>query len=370
MVETRAYLVETMTGSLSRRLDGFDLSWEDTLNDSGGGSLKLMKNDIPDIERRRLRPWWGSILITYVDTSGTEHPKFAGPIVSPVKEDHRTLSLTWAGIRTIFERRYITRDMKFGGLSRGQIAWEILQEAMLRPGGQLPIVHGTPEESGLQPFLIQGWNLANNNVDKLLTQLTEMPSGPDMMFRPRWVEGREGSQIEWVFVHGTRLDPTIPQTWTPDWDTTAERTDVADVEVSSDSSAVTNRVIATGAGQGKDTIRSEPFDNLRRVQQGYPFLETVISVQDEKLPVPLALAAEGHLRSSQSPRDQVTLTIHADAEHNELHQWDVGDAAYVTLDDRWFSIPAGRRLMRIIKAAGKTDGTIKIDMQEDQWGEE
>lgn len=256
-------------------------------------------------------------------------------------------------------------NVRFSGTTLGGVMWGLIGLAQTKPGGRLPIVRGTPSEIGTTTRTYQWWNLANLSVDKLLTELSDVIDGPDIHFRPRWANANQ-TRFEWEVVHGTKAQPTIAQSWTPDWDSAAERSDVVEITISNDASAVADRVYATGAGQGAGTLIAQAT-NLDRVQRGRPFLEVVISESDQKEIGPLAERARGRLAVGREPYDQLTLEVRADSRKNPLGEWRVGDAAKVTLGDEWEHIPAGTYLMRIIKASGDLTENVTLEMQEDQW---
>lgn len=256
-------------------------------------------------------------------------------------------------------------NVTFRNSSLGGIAWGLVQLAQLKPGGRLPIVRGTRAEAGGYSRTYPWYDLANLNVDRLLTEISEMEDGPDIHFRPRWAD-RNQTRFEWVMVHGTNAQPVIAQEWSPDWDTTAEANDVVDITVSNDASAVTDRIYVTGTGSGAGVLVSQAT-NLARVQTGRPFLEAVASDSNQSDINVLRQRAHGRLASTREPLDQVTLTVRADSDKNLLGRWRVGDAATVTIGEGWVHIPAGTYLMRVIKASGDLTENVTLEMQEDQW---
>lgn len=256
-------------------------------------------------------------------------------------------------------------NVRFSNATLGGIAWSLINLAQMKPGGRLPIVRGTPHETGTETRTYHWWDLANLNVDKLLTELSEADNGPDIHFRPRWADAGH-TRFEWEVVHGTRAQPTIAQRWTPDWDASAEKSDVIDIEIANDASAVADRLYATGAGQGAGTLISQAT-NLARVQSGRPFLETVISDSNQKSITTLAQRARGRLSAGREPFDQLSIEVRANSTKNPLGEWRVGDGAMITLADEWVHIPAGTYLMRMIKASGSLSENVTIEMQEDQW---
>ena len=361
----KVYLLKTVTGEVGPPLDVQSGSWSIELNKTEAGSVKARKAQLRRIPRRWWEPRTGSILMTYTDADGVERPIVAGPITGWPTETPETLDLEFAGIRSLLELRTIAQDMTLNGPSLGSIAWAIVDETCrIKPGGALPIIHGSPwEESGRQRTYYR-WNLANNIVDKRLTELTEVINGPDIMFRPQWAD-EDHTRITWAMVHGSEADPRIPQTWTPVFDTTAARSDVQDLTVKSTATHLATRVWYTGAGEGEGTARVYAEDTTR-IPDGVPFTEKVLSDSDQPNPDRLREKAEGALAASKRMLDQVTMSIRAGARRAPLGLWHVGDTCEVTLAG-WVSIPDGSRLMRIIAASGDLSEKVTLDFQENTW---
>lgn len=356
--------METTSGQAGRVLDPVSLTWSDELNRPGGGKLKVNKSDLAGLERRRFQPWAASVVACYVRPDGVEVPWVGGPITNRPTETLRTIEMDWAGMREVFRHRVIDNTLSLSGTTLGQMMWSVAERGMQKPGGLLPLVHGTSVETGTEGATFDGWNLANTAIDKIWDELSELDFGPDLMLRPRWAE--YGTRFEWEMVHGTKAQPTIHQSWTASWDTTAARSDVVDLEITSDASGLASRVWATGSGEGAGTLIGSATD-LRLVDDGYPFLESVVSDRDAKTVAQLSSTARGRLGTARQPIDQLSLTVRADSTKNLLGRWHAGDAAYVTLGPDWDCIPEGRHLMRIIKASGDLTEKVTIEMQEDQW---
>ncbi|NVC23410.1 hypothetical protein E7Z53_08135 [Kocuria salina] len=361
----RVYLAETITGAAGRTLDPVSFAWSDELNGTGGGTCVVKKADLAGLARTQFGPWWACLVLCYVDADGNEHPWVGGPITGWPTEDRKNATFSWSGMRKMFERRFVEDDLTFRNTSYGQIMWELIQHGMAKPNGRLPIVHGVPAETGAQERAYSSWDLANNAVDQRLDELAAVLDGPDVMLRPRWADENR-TRFEWVLVHGTTVQPTIAQDWAPDWDTTPAESDVADVTVNADSSQITDRVWATGSGQGAGTVIAKAED-LAAVQDGRPFLESVISDTSQNRIAPLAEKAAGHLKAHRVATDQVSITVRADSTKNPLGRWHVGDAGYVTLGPDWLNIPAGTYLMRIIRASGSLTETVTVEMQEESF---
>ncbi|MEX3609773.1 hypothetical protein VVR12_01835 [Rothia sp. LK2588] len=358
------YFIRTTTGEVGSRVDPLSLSWSIALNKSDSISATIPKEKLRKTDKLWWHPWSGGLLVTFTDHQGFERPLAAGPITDWGTEDGHSLQVSASGIRTIFEKRTVWENLSYTGLSLGSIAWRLVQHGMDKPGGGLPIVHGAPDESGIHQRTYERWNLANNAVEKRLTELSEVINGPDIMFRPRWKDDSH-RQIVWDFVHGTNLDPYIAQSWTPDFDTTTALSDIAGVDITSTGKHLVNRVWYTGAGEGEGVAR-DYAENLKAVEEGSPFLEKVESDADQADASVLKSKAQGDLTASTEMLDQVTLKVSTTSTKNPLGSFYVGDLARVTLDG-WLSVPDGTRDMRIIKMAGSTSHEITLDFQEDSW---
>lgn len=362
----RVYSLRTTTGEVGSAFDPVSATWGIELNKVEEFSVTVKKSELLRRDKMWWHPWSGGVLITHTGKDGFEHPLVAGPIHDYGTETLTELTLSCAGIRKIFERRVIDKNIRFEGTTYGEMMWELVQAGMDgKPGGNLPIVRGTPYETGEWEMTYYGWNLANNSVDKLLTERSEIIGGPDIMFRPRWVEGKYQRQIEWVMVWGTKLNPLIPQTRTPDFDTTASQSDVSTVSLTSSARNLRHKVWYTGSGEGEGIVRVSAQD-LSGVEAGQPFLEQVFSESDTDSADLLQRRAAGALSSSSQMVDQLTIGFSVTSTKNPLGTFFVGDMATVTLKD-WINIPDGTRQMVIIKMNGSLESTVTLDFQEGTW---
>lgn len=359
-----AYLVRTMTGEVGTKLEPENLSWNIPLNGIESGRVVVRKEHLREIERQRWDSDWGGILITRTLYDGSELPWVAGPITGHPKETPRELTLSYEGIRNIFETRHIEQTVEYVDLSYGAIAWELVKHGMNRTGGALPIVHGSPSEADVHRLKYDAWNLANNKIDRRLKELSEMDLGPDLMFRPVWAN-EEHTRIQWSFEHGTKDQPTLSQTFTPDWDSTAYESDVVDISISTDSVNVVDKVWYTGAGSGATASVAMSFSD-RRIIAGYPLREKVMSDPDQRSNSVLTQKAAGYIKANNKGIDQVSMEVRAGSDRNPLGVWRVGDAANITVKD-WFEIPDGTYRMRIIRASGDYDENVTLEFQEDSW---
>jgi hypothetical protein len=132
----------------------------------------------------------------------------AGPIWQHDYDlDKRELKLTGAGVRSYFEGRYVlpvgTTDpyganSTFTALSLRTIAKRVLQQAQAWTAGSIPLtfesdVSGTAERTYLGEDL--------QVVDEVLAKLSGVDGGPDIDFRPVFINN--GAQIQWQVVTGS-----------------------------------------------------------------------------------------------------------------------------------------------------------------------
>lgn len=358
------YSLLTTTGEVGSELDPTSGSWSIELNKTESLQATVKKSKLRGRQEKWWHPWSGGLLLTFTSNDGVERPIVAGPITDWGAESRDELSFTGAGIRAIFEHRTVWADLAYKDMTYGDIAWALIQHGMDRSGGSLPIVHGIPQETGRYQRTYEKWNLQNNTIDKRLTELSEVINGPDMMFRPRWVDDTH-RRIEWVLVHGTAFSPYIPQDWQPDFDTTAAASGVQSPSIRSTGKSLRSRIWYTGAGEGEGIVR-EYAEDLTDLEEGMPFLEEVFSDSDQDTPEILRNKAGGALATASHMVDQVTFSVRANSTKAPWGSYFVGDTASVTLKG-WISVPDGTRNMRIIKANGGLDMAVTLDFQEAVW---
>ena len=378
-----AHLVRTMDGRLGAQLDmASEGSWSIPINGIEDFSVTVSKAQL----RRLDRAWWEnmrtSVVVSWLGADGVLVPWVAGPIIGPPSEGRETATLSCRGIGAVLEERVVldrepaesptdaqralaTSVVRLRGMSLGTIAQEVVKRATdLKIGGRLPIVFGSPRETGagLNERTYEGFNLANNGAWKRLSELTKVRNGPDIAFRPRW--NAEGN-LEWVMVHGTRAQPTIAQDWTMDVDTTSALSPVADVSVSTDAGRLSNRVYWTGAGEGAGTLIRVVQDTARLDGQ-MPLLEVVGSTSDSDNGSLVLQHARAELAAGRAPVTQITVTIDGSDPRCEIGRWRVGDAARLTMGSDWLTVPAGTSHKRIIAAKGSWDSAmVDIEFQDD-----
>lgn len=378
-----AHLVRTMDGARGAQLTlSNEGGWEIPLNGIEEFSVTVGKRQLLRLDPLWWKPWRVSVAVSWVREDGSLDAWVAGPLVNlPSGESRTTATLPCRGIGAALAERVLTaqepinlstaaqvemmtKNLRYAGMSYGTIAQEVVKRGLAKVGGSYPIVFGSPREQGstLRTRTYDGFNLANNQVWKRLTELSGVRNGPDIAFRPRW---RDDGSLEWVMVHGTHAQPQIAQTWAMDLDTTSARSPIASVNVTTDASRLASRVYWTGAGEGSTTMVRVAEDRSRLADQ-MPLLETVGSTSDSDNRVLIRDHALGELAASKTPVTQIDMRINGADPRAEIGRWRVGDAARVTMGDEWLTVPAGTTSKRIIAASGQwSNGMVDLSFQDD-----
>ena len=372
----RAYLVHTMNGRIGAELDVAEGTVDVPLNGIEDIKITVAEGSLGGVERSWWSPWSGGVLVTHEDEWTPETPVAAGPIIRPVEQDRRagTITVTAGGIGAVLQHRIVT-DRDYGpgegaalagskiswtGVDLGTIVARIIRAATSKRAGWLPIVL-PPERAGTRErTAYDGFNVANNAAWKRITEITEVINGPDVMLRPRWSTDR---RIEWELVTGTEDQPTLPQEHRLVWDSTAQDSPVASIDVVSDA-RLAYRTYATGAGEGEGIILqiSEVTPPAHM-----PLLEAVVTHPDSENPAFIQEQARAGI--STQAMDQVSVRVHSTAVA-PMTSWQVGDAVTLVAEG-WLNVPDGRHELRIIHAKyDLASESVQVDCQEDVLGEE
>ena len=361
-----------MTGRLGAELDVLGGSWADTLNESGEIKLSCAKGPLRDVERSRWWvPWANSVLLT-VDGE----PLACGPIKQTPKlsGSGSTVEFAAGGPLDLFERRYaLAKDftpgmeaemvksvLSFERMSLGSIMWRLLEVGMAKRAGSLPIVHGSPDETGLvsgHERNYRGFDVANLGVAHLIKLLSGVIGGPDFGFRARWADVSR-RRVEWAFVHGTVAAPEIPNSREIVIDTRKPLADVAAAEVHT-SYEPAGRIYGTGAGTDAGTL-TVIVEDASRLAGGVPIVERVWSDTSIESTDLLGRHVSAQLAGAGVTVVQVNATVEASREL-PVTSWFAGDLATVRVGDRWWPVPAVLR-QRVIKRSGRF-GSNLVDLQ-------
>jgi hypothetical protein len=331
--------------------------------------LDATKSDLPSVDLKYwLSPWWAGVLFMY-----DGDPIFAGPIISRPTESYNTLRLECKGIRAVLEHRFVHSEMsdwtllarsktKYTGLTYAAIAQRVVKLAQEKPGGGLPISFPLPEittnaTDAEHQKTYSAYNLGSNDADSALNNLSNLTNGPDIMFRPRLVDG---NSLTFDMLHGTEESPTIPQTITPVWDTTASNGQVTDLDVVVTGTYQTTRVYATGDGTNEGTL-VRVATNGGPLALGYPLLESTQSYTGVTQGPTLQSHADANLKSNSTSLLEIQMTVRADGEHRLGTFWPGHMVQLITKG--WLSLDDGVHNLRLLNISGTHEGNVRMSLQ-------
>lgn len=359
-----AYLFQTASGVIGPRVDVISQSWSIGLNEVEKLSIKLSKSDLPKLNLKYwLDPWWAGVVLCWND-----FPIVAGPIVTSPTETMSTINLDCAGIRAVLDRRHVineqtnwsvlaSKKVSYKNLTLGTIAKKVVQLSMQKPGGYLPISFPHADKAGKHERNYMSFNLSNIGTHEILTKLSEVINGPDIMFRPRLLND---AKLTFDMYYGDDINPRIDQVYSPVWDSTAEHSPIVDLSMGRSGADVAYRVFAIGAGQDEGTlIRMAETEKMTAL--GYPLLEASVSFSSVETPSVLQAHAEGVLQENVNELIEISGTIRVD-ENNPLNTLFVGDSVRLIVKD-WVTVPNGNHKARIVSMSGDASDNIKVALQ-------
>ncbi len=347
----RADLVRTRTGQVGARIDvESGTGPSDEINGVPSASVNLRRSLAERIPVEWWQPWRNSIVLAHRHrTTDAWKPIMGGPIVHYPTLGAEAIKIDVAGIQEILRHRVRTHEWsQFASPSAwlrssfymegalGQISWAVIEEALAKPRGGLPIIHGTVTETvtdGTRKGRGWGdWDLGKANVwDQVLKGLREEDGGPDMRFTPRYAAGTD-RRIEWVYEHGTHHDPRIAHPYTLRLDATAARSAVSDVDVTMSGLATAHRVYGTGAGEGPGTWVRVAEDLSLTVDE-MPLIEAVVSDTSASSAAEVQALAQGGVSAGELGAWEVACTIHT-SPGLPLWQVRVGAPVQIKIKDR------------------------------------
>lgn len=367
-----ANLFQVTTGAIGPQVNYKTLSWSISLNEVESCSIDLTKSDLPSIDLNYwLSPWWSGILVMWDGV-----PLFAGPIISRPTESWQTIRVECKGIRSLLERRYVfdqeltnwgngdleRSKARFEGKDYGTVAQLVVKRVMQKPGGNLPINFPLPEKNAASDedhnLVYHGYNLGGINAQAILTELSNRTNGPDIMFRPRLVDA---NSLVWDMWHGDESQPTIPQRTFPVWDSTAEISDVTDLDVVTTGTYQTNRMFVTGAGSNELTVMNAAMDETS-IAKGFPLLEGMKALGSTVQDATVALnGANAALKANSESLKEIQLSVRIDGEHKLGTFWP-GDQVGLVVKG-WLSLKDGTHRLRLLNISGSSDGDVRMSLQ-------
>lgn len=363
-----AYLFQTSSGIIGPKLNFESVTWSISLNDTESMKFQLRKSDLPVVNLSVwLSPWWGGVLLMWDDA-----PVAAGPIVSVPTESFDDLSIECQGIRAVLARRLVieeqsdwnklaTKSVRYSGLSLGTIAKRVVQLVERKPGGSLPISFPIPDQTVVNDADHQrnymSFNLQNIFADDVLTKLSNVIDGPDIMFRPRLIDD---NSLTYDMMYGTETNPRLPQKYSPVWDTTPIAGQVSDLRITRTGAYQTQRVFATGAGIDAGTL-IRMSEDLRPTAAGYPLLESVAPYPSVETPAVLKNHSRGNLQQNRNPLLEISMTVRADGVF-PLGTFFPGDLVELYVEG-WLGLKDGPLQARLLNINGDSSADVKMALQ-------
>lgn len=363
-----SYLFQTTTGRIGPQIQVKDATWSVSLNNTETGKIDISKSELPKVDLDYwLAPWWAGVCLLY-----DRRPIYAGPIIGRPFESFTTLSVDTGGMRSILARRVVAPELTdwtqlsksttaYHGMSLATIAKKVVQLSQQKTGGSLPISFPVPEQTTADDAdhqrTYRGFNIQNLFTDDVLTKISNVQHGPDIMFRPRLLND---SQLTFDMWTGSEGQPRIPQTQTPVWDTTPVKGWVADMQMTTTGAYQTYRVYAIGAGTDEGTLIRVASDT-GPMQKGYPLLETTYSSGDSEDPNVVQTHANGNLEANNHMLHEISMTVRADGAYPLGMFWP-GDLVQLVVKG-WVSLPDGVYNARLLNINGTLTNDIKLSLQ-------
>jgi hypothetical protein len=298
---------------------------------------------------------------------------FAGPIWQRPMPDAKSVSITASGLRSMFTRRkalpwtvpYASQVLNYSNMSLGSIAVSLVQNVALdalKAGSSLPIVFPTVEVDTDVTHVRQYNGYALQNIDQLLSDLTNVVNGPDIDFTPSWTDASR-SHLQYTMRVGTDEQPKIMSAGPISFDASAPKSAVKQLTYLDDASAMATTDWALGSGDSTTVLISKA-DTTTAVANGYPLLEQetdYLTVLDQPT---LDAHTAGDVAAFSMPTAQFGLTVDI-TQPPTFGSYLLGDRVFVAVRNHWWipdSPPQGYP-MRLVKLSGDATTSATMDVQ-------
>lgn len=376
------HVFETTSGRLLEPLPAVQFSWSTKIGDSNiQGAIdkkaiqrqslvwkyEALPHDMTAADLNALlMPDNHGLLISYDD-----RPWLWG-IIGQREDTFVDTSFPTNGIMTLLAGRKLTdlwdtwsakgASWQQSGVSLGTIAKRMVQTALNKPGGYLPITFDDDEVTANLPGhnatyherTHPPYDIANLTVSDLLKNISNVDGGPDIDFRPYVQDG-----IVYQHMHfGTEANPNIAQLTDLVFPVGPNSSAVSDFKQTVSADYRADRIYATGAGQDEGTLTAKAED-LTLVQTGWPLKEASTSSTSVTAQSTLDSTAAGAL--SPYPAAQWQLVVRADYELHPLGTYWPGDEVTVPIHGHRM-VPDGVYRARIMEISGTegADVTLKL----------
>lgn len=364
------FACETVTGLNIGPLDCQLGSWARVLNGSETAAVTLKRDEAHGLSartrddfRQKVTPARMSLVI---DWDGI--PLWAGPIWNTSRAAS-SVAVSASGLLNVFTRRkaidplsatpYASQTLSYTGLSLGTIAKRLVQFSLARTGGTLPIVFQGDESGAAASHDRTYLGSDLGTIADLLGNLTGVEGGPDIDFRPQWVDSNR-SAIQWAMLFGTQASPLLTSGNEITWDASAPQSSVKDIAVKEDASAMATDEWSKGAGSDADTLISHASSSTY-IDLGWPLLENEADYTTVTDQGTLDAHAAGDLTAYGQATEQWDMSVDALADP-QLGSYELGDLASVHVQDDWW-LPDGDYGMRIVGYSGDASMTVKLALQ-------
>lgn len=285
----------------------------------------------------------------------------AGPVWAHAwDEASQRLTLNAAGIWTVLDHRLLVPVGPSGAIttavttitkaSLAAIGRGVIALSLSQPGGSLPIVL-PPDEPGTART--RTWPAIDlPNVGTELRNLTRVEDGPDMAFRPRYVQA-DPTRVEWVFTAATPLVQDGAD-WV--WDLGLPDGPVLSLRVTVDGQGLVNRAWGVGAGVGASMLISR-----------YGFADgsgpyTLLEAVDQRKTVTVPATLDAHTARRLSDRPTMTVSVEVAASDAQAAAARPGDWAQLKVPKGHPYLPAGTYRCRISQITRTDADTIAVSM--------
>lgn len=383
------------TGKLTRPdVDLVGGSWSTPLGEPGsiGGEYPLRALSTKQIEAGvKPRPLWPDarsdaaagkafLLVEYENAAGDRTALEAGPIwKSKYTDSTGVFGISAAGLGSYFDHRKVIKALVAGedpsGVSEeytakelSLIAKRLVELSQSHVGGSLPIVLPSDAElggvgTGLETDFIEtypGYELAW--IGDKLKSLSERKEGMEIQFVPRR-RSDDPRFIEWVMRIGVAANKgLLTQTGSPHaWFTGVPKSDVREIDISSDGTKMAFRQWAAGQGEaeGRPIVKADAWE---LIEAGFALLEGEVTSTDSADIDTLPSYAGAALDFSQRPIESWTVTVSRDGRPT-VGQIRPGDWARFIVRGHTY-LPDHDYDMRILSVAGGDSDSVTLTLSE------
>lgn len=365
-----AHLFQVTTGDIGPKVSVESMSWKIDLNGTESLGADLRKSTLPKFSSPYwLEAWWGGLVFMW-----NGEPVVAGPIITHPTETLDVIKINCGGVRSVLQGRVLVNEqmnwdllaasapIMYTNMSLGTIAKRVVQDVQKKPAGSLPISYPIEDESSAtadHQRTYQPFNLQNINADDILTKLSDVTDGPDVLFKPRLISDNRLTFDMW---HGTEDQPRIQQSRTIVWDTTPAAGNISDISVVYTGTYQASRVYSTGAGTDAGLLIKVSSDD-EYTQKGFPLLERVINTSNSEDPKVVAAHGEANLKANKKALVEIQMTIRGDGPVPFGKFWP-GDLVHVYTEG-WKALPDGLNDMRILSMTGGGSSEARVSLQLD-----